>query len=118
MHNRILFFSKNKDVQASFRSGVSLHGHTKHSLESLGFLGKIMQKQYFLRFWIAQQVRQCKRRSGIDLDFDRAYWTPPLTAQVAYELEARQIESIGLRPMVSLSDHNNIEASSQLRLAP
>ena len=118
MHNRVLFLSKNKDIHASFRSGVSLHGHTKHSLESLGFLGKIIQRQRLLRSWIAHQARECRRRSGINLDFDRAYWTPPLTAQLAYELEARQIESIGLRPMVSLSDHNNIEAATLLRLVP
>lgn len=115
MHNNVLFFSKNRDVQVRFRSGVSLHGHTKHSLERLGFLGRFLQEHRPLRSWIAQQAQRCKQESGIRLDFDRAYWTPPLTARLAYALETRQIKSIGLSPMVSLSDHNNIDASTLLR---
>lgn len=115
VHNSVLFLSKNSDIQTKFRSGVSLHGHTKHSLERLGFLGRFLREHRLLRYWIAQQAKRCEERAGIRLDFDRAYWTPPLTAQLAYELETRQIESIGLCPMVSLSDHNNIDASTLLR---
>ena len=115
MRNQVLFLSRSRDVQTSFRSCVSLHGHTKHSLESLGFIGRFLQEHLVLRSWIAGQVQECRRRSGIHLDFDQAYWTPPLSAERAYELESRQIESLGLRPMVSLSDHNNIEASALLR---
>lgn len=118
MHNNLLFFSKNRDAQLRFRSGVSLHGHTKHSLERLGFLGRFLQEHSLLRSWIGQQAQRCKQKSGISLDFDRAYWTPPLTARLAYALETRQIESIGLWPMVSLSDHNNIDASTLLRQFP
>ncbi len=118
MHNKLLFFSRNRDIQAKFRSGVSLHGHTKHSVESLGFLGKFLREHRCLRSWIACQSQRCERESGFRLDFDRAYWTPPLTAQLAHSVESQQIESMGLRPMVSLSDHNNIQASTLLRLAP
>jgi hypothetical protein len=115
VHNSGLFLSKNRDIQGKFRSGVSLHGHTKHSLERLGFLGRFLREHRILRHWIAQQAQRCEQESGIRLDFDRSYWTPPLTAQLAYVLETRQIESIGLCPMVSLSDHDNIEASTLLR---
>ncbi len=54
----------------------------------------------------------------MSLQFDRAYWTPPMTGRLALGLEQRQIESIGLRPMVSLSDHDTIEASQLLRVVP
>ena len=118
MHNQVLFFSKNQDIHAKFRTGVSLHGHTKHSLESLGFIGKYLQEHRGLRSWIAQQSQRSQRESGIAIDFARAYWTPPLTAELAYDLEFQQITSIGLKPMVSLSDHNNIQASASLRLLP
>ena len=115
MRNQVLFLSRSRDVQTSFGTGVSLHGHTKHSLESLGFIGKFLQDHRVLRSWIAAQVRECRRRSGIQLDFDRAYWTPPLSAERAYALESGQIESLGLRPIVSLSDHDNVEAAALLR---
>ncbi len=118
MHNRVLFLSRNESVHTDFRSGVSMHSHTRHSLENLGFIGKFLQKHRLLRLWFAQREQECKRKSGIDLDFDRAYWTPPLSAEGAYKLEAGQIESLGLHPIVSLTDHNNIEASTLLRQSP
>jgi hypothetical protein len=118
VHNRVLFLSRSKEAATCFRTGVSLHGHTNHSLENLGFIGKFLQNHSALRSWIAGQAQECKRKSGIDLDFSRAYWTPPLSANLAYELERDQIESLGMHPIVSLSDHNNIEAATLLRQSP
>ena len=62
--------------------------------------------------------KQC-RRSRIPVDFSRAYWTPPLTPRLAYDTEKEQIENaLGLRAMVSLTDHDNIEAAVWLRAVP
>jgi len=62
--------------------------------------------------------KQC-RRSRIPVDFSRAYWTPPLTPKLAYETERNQIESaLGLKSLVSLTDHDNIEAPMLLRTVP
>ena len=59
--------------------------------------------------------KQC-RRSRIPVDFSRAYWTPPLTPKLAYETEKNQIENtLGLKSLVSLTDHDNIEAPLWLR---
>ena len=59
--------------------------------------------------------KQC-RKSRIPVDFTRAYWTPPLTPKLAYETERNQIENtVGLRSLVSLTDHDNIEAPLMLR---
>lgn len=118
MPNQLLFLSRNREVPSSFRTGVSLHSHTKHSLEGLGFIGRFLQEHRILRSWIARQADDCKRRSGIHIDFNRAYWTPPLTAELAYELESGQIEALGLQAIVSLSDHDNIEAATLLRQSP
>jgi len=53
------------------------------------------------------------------VDFSRAYWTPPLTPALAYETERDQIENIlWLDAMVSLTDHDNIEAGVFLRTMP
>ncbi len=52
------------------------------------------------------------------MDLNHGYWTPPLDGPLALSLEQRQIELIGLRPVVSLSDHDNIEAALGLRAVP
>ncbi len=58
---------------------------------------------------------QC-RKSVRPVDFSTAYWTPPLTAKLAFELESTQIESeLALMSLVSLTDHDSIGAPSLLR---
>lgn len=62
--------------------------------------------------------KQC-RRSRIPVDFTRAYWTPPLAPRGAYETEKDQIEKVlGLKSLVSLTDHDTIEAPVLLRTGP
>ena len=57
--------------------------------------------------------------SAIHLDFDKAYWSPPLPPLPAFELEKNQIErQLGLASLVSLTDHDNIEAPMLLRVVP
>lgn len=59
--------------------------------------------------------KQC-RKSRIPVDFSRAYWTPPLSPKLAYETERDQIEdTLGLKSLVSLTDHDTIEAPLLLR---
>lgn len=59
------------------------------------------------------------RHSRIPVDFTRAYWTPPLAPKRAYETERDQIERVlGLKSLVSLTDHDTIEAPVLLRTAP
>ena len=59
--------------------------------------------------------KQC-RKSTIPVDFSRAYWTPPLSPKLAYETERNQIENtIGLKSLVSLTDHDTVEAPVLLR---
>ncbi len=92
-----------------------MHGHTNHSKEGLLFIPEFAQKWPLLR-WALE--RQC-RSALIPVDFDRAYWTPPITPRQAYDLEAGQIEdNLGLASIVSLTDHDNIEAPNLLRLIP
>jgi hypothetical protein len=98
-----------------YRAGVSLHGHTNRSKEGLQFIPEFAQ-QFPLLQWALE--RQC-RVSLLPVDFDRAYWTPPITPRQAYDLESGQIENVlGLESIVSLTDHDNIEAPCLLRLIP
>lgn len=102
---------------ARFRSGVSLHSHTMHSKENLAFVPQYAKCIPLLRTEFARLERKYRAAMGSDVDFTAAYWTPPVSSHGAFELERRQIEeTYGLRPFVSLTDHDSIEAGSQLQL--
>jgi hypothetical protein len=57
-----------------------------------------------------------RRNTGQDVPYHSFYWRPPLPPGAAYELEARQIrETLGLKPLVSITDHDNLDACTDLR---
>jgi hypothetical protein len=101
-----------------FRSGVSLHSHTMHSREWLTRLPTYISKLPVISMIAEREVGRWHLR-GCTVDFGRAYWTPPLSPREALTLEEQQIESmLGLRALVSLSDHDNIEAGLHLQVVP
>ncbi len=105
---------KNPDCARTYQTGVSLHSHTRHSKEKLAFIPAFTSKWPVLDRAL---TRLC-RRSLIPVDFSRGYWTPPLTPKMAFDLEKRQIEDgLGLASLVSLTDHDSIQAPSLLRLS-
>lgn len=118
MQNQVLLLSGNRDAVRPWRCGVSIHSHTRHSQESLGFIARFLERRLTTRQWFTAQKEACQRITGITLDLDRAYWTPPLCERIAWEVESRQIEALGLRPMVSLTDHDRIDACTLLRTNP
>ena len=52
------------------------------------------------------------------VNYAAAYWTPPLTPKLAFDLESAQIENLDVAPMVSITDHDNIKAPMLLRTVP
>ena len=101
---------------AGYATAVSLHSHTTHSREGLDFIPRIMRKVGVARAVLDRIDRQHVRRTGRSIGFDRAFWRPPLTPPMAHRLEAAQIvEKLGLRPLVSITDHDDIEACAALR---
>ena len=99
-------------ITTRFQTAVCLHGHTLYSEECLSFLPR------HLRYvpGIAQIVSRYERGPEPRVDFARAYWTPPLTPHCALRLERKQIAALALRPLVSLTDHDNIEAGMSLQI--
>jgi hypothetical protein len=85
-----------------------------HSQECLDFLPRYLHRVP----GVSQVVHRYQRRRGAQpaVDFSRAYWTPPLTPASALRLERAQIENLGLLPLVSLTDHDNIEAGLTLQV--
>jgi predicted metal-dependent phosphoesterase TrpH len=87
-----------------------------HSQECLSFLPRYLRRVP----GVSQFIRRRQRRlpgGRPGLDFSRAYWTPPLSPASALQVERRQIGDLGLHPIVSLTDHDDIEAGAALGVA-
>lgn len=110
MRPTVKFAWKDAEAAGEFRTGVCLHGHTLHSEECLDFLPR-----YLHQAPVVSQIVDGYERGPGRVDFKRAYWTPPLTPGAALRLERMQIEGMDLRALVSLTDHDNIEAGLELR---
>jgi hypothetical protein len=107
------------EFTGQYNSGVSLHSHTMHSREYLGRLPGYISKVPVVSFIVEREIGRLHLYTGRCLDFKKFYWTPPLSAREAYELEQRQIaERLGLQPLVSLTDHDTVEAGLHLRMLP
>lgn len=117
MERKITCFWKEPKTAEAYQTAVSLHGHTIYSQESLWFVPEYLGKVRVLRWLLNYHDRKSRRHKQLGLDFERAHWTPPATPSAAYELETRQInEQLGLRSIVSLTDHDNIKAPLLLRV--
>ena len=99
----------------SFQAGVSLHSHTLHSREPLDFLYRAANHSWLLRALLRESERRYAAYYGARLDLARGWWTPPLAPLDAYTVEFDQIKALGLTPLVSLTDHDNIEAPTSLQ---
>lgn len=117
MHRQITCLWKEPQVAKGYQSAVSLHGHTIYSRESLDFIPEHAAGTPILRWLLSLKEQEALRKRSIVTDFHRAHWTPPMTPNAAYELEYGQIaRQLGLFAMVSLTDHDNIQAPLRLRV--
>ncbi len=101
-----------------FQTGVSLHSHTNQSQETLDFVADWGAQFALARPLLQRFERKSRENAGLVVDFKRSYWTPPLTPRLAFDLESRQIEDLDLAALVSVSDHDNIQAPLKLRSIP
>lgn len=116
-HTRIHFHWCDRHVQRRFRTGVSLHSHTLHSRECLGFIHRILNRLPLLAAAMRKYETRYRQIHGTDLDLTRAWWTPPLSAHAAWDVERSQIETLlDLEGLVSLTDHDSIEAPVHLQV--
>ncbi len=120
MQRKVTCLWKEPGVHSAYSTGVSLHSHTNHSKEGVYFILEFAARYSFLRRALAAEDRHAAREGKTArLDFVKAYWTPPLPPLAAFELEKDQIESrLGLDALVSITDHDNIEAPMLLRVVP
>src|SRR5271165_2677439 len=113
---RVHRFQPEADSFSRFKYGVSLHSHTMYSKERLDRLPHYIAKVPIGSYILEREIGRLHLYTGRIFDFKKFYWTPPLSPREAHELESQQIEkSLKLKPMVSLSDHDSVEAGLHLR---
>jgi hypothetical protein len=102
-----------------FATGVSLHSHTNQSKETLDFIAELSTDWGFLQPIMRWAENRSEKCSGLRPDYAKAYWTPPLTPRLAFDLERTQIENqVNLPGLVSITDHDDISAPMLLRTVP
>jgi hypothetical protein len=114
----ISYLWRDQNATHGFRSGVSLHGHTNQSEETLDFLANFGNQYPLMRPLLSRMERRSEAVYGTPINYAAAYWTPPMTPKLAFNLERDQIEELDLAAMVSLTDHDNIKAPMLLRTVP
>ena len=114
----ITYLWRDQDASRGFRSGISLHSHTNQSRETLNFLANFGNQYPVMGPLMSRLERRAKRNHGFKVNYAAGYWTPPLTPKLAFDLERKQIETLDLSPMVSVTDHDNIQAPILLRTVP
>ncbi len=114
----ISYLWRDKDASKGFRTGVSLHSHTNQSHETLDFLANFGNQYPATRPLLSRLERRSEQMHGVRINYAESYWTPPMTPKLAFDLESQQIENLGLAPMVSITDHDNIKAPMLLRTVP
>ena len=112
----ISYLWRDKLAPQGFRYGVSLHSHTNQSRETLDFVAKWCNQNSWMRPLLTRLEQRSERMHKFHIDYAASYWTPPMTPKLAFDLETRQIEKLDLKPMVSITDHDNITAPMLLRM--
>ncbi|MDP9038917.1 MAG: hypothetical protein M3O02_06525 [Acidobacteriota bacterium] len=105
-------------AHTSYTTGVSLHSHTSFSQETLDFVSSACDWVPGFRPIFRYYERRARERHGVTLNLRRACWRPPLQPRMAYNVESCQIQQLHLIPLVSLTDHDCMEAPLLLRTLP
>jgi len=114
----VSYLWRDQNAHKGFRTGVSLHSHTNQSKETLDFLANLGNTYTAIRPLLTRLERSAESSQGIRINFAAGYWTPPMTPKLAFDLESQQVEKLDLESMVSITDHDNIEAPMLLRTIP
>ncbi len=117
-NSTISYLWRDQNASQGFRTGVSLHSHTNQSRETLNFLANFGNQFPLMRPLMSRMERRAKRNHGFLVNYAAGYWTPPMTPKLAFDLERGQIEKLDVAPMVSITDHDTLNAPLLLRNVP
>jgi hypothetical protein len=111
---RLHILHEAKNLSPKAKTGVSLHCHTEYSKEMLDFVPHYAEKLPIISYFWKKERDKYLEKEGKGIDFSTAYWSPPMTPQMVYEIEKTQINEAGLDAIVSISDHDSIDANLQV----
>ncbi|MEQ1764920.1 MAG: hypothetical protein ABL984_17460 [Pyrinomonadaceae bacterium] len=96
------------------QTGISLHCHTKYSKEFLDFVPYYAEMYPVVSSLFRMGCRQFEKRNGSLPNFNLGHWEPPLDAHQLIVSESASLESLDLTPIVSITDHDSIQAGLDL----
>ena len=109
--------AEGKISTGSGQAAASLHCHTHFSKEILTFIPYYASRVPVVADYFRGALANYQKVHGTELDFSKAWWTPPVTPRQVIDIETGQIEqSLGLPAMVSITDHDDIEAGLLLQV--
>lgn len=111
---RLHILHEQQDLSQKAKTGVSMHCHTEHSKEMLDFVPVYAEKFPIISYFWKKERERYIEREGTPPDFSTAYWSPPLTPREVYNIEKSQINKAGLASIVSITDHDSIDANLQV----
>ena len=98
------------------KAGVSLHGHSECSRESLEFVPGLARRLPMIASLFERSVAAYQRQRGKPLDFASIYWRPPATPAEVIASERDQIaRRFECEALVALTDHDTFEGPVKLR---
>jgi len=119
LQSKLTCLWKDPSAPKQYRTAVSLHSHTSHSKENLSFIADYASRQPLLNWALSSYAHRAYTRGAIIVDFKKAFWRPPLLPLAAFRVERNQIEQkLNMSAMVSITDHDTIEAPLNLRVVP
>jgi hypothetical protein len=101
---------------ADFATAVSLHAHTNRSKEVMTAVPRYLERIPLVAPLVRREMRADARRNGRSVDFTKGWWHPPVSPHAVLESETSQIlRVLEFRPLVSITDHDNIDAGLELQ---
>ena len=111
---RLHILHEPKDLGKEATTGVSLHCHTEHSKELLDFVPSYAAKFPLTSFFWKRESKKYLKNKGKPIEFNGAYWSPPMTAEEVFAIEKTQINEAGLEAITSITDHDSIDANLKI----
>jgi len=103
------------EVPGGFATAVSLHAHTHHSQEVMTSVPDFLDRIPVVAGLFRREIRRYLERNSEAVDFAKGWWHPPVGPEAVLDSETAQIvEVLRLRPLVSITDHDSIEAGLAL----
>jgi hypothetical protein len=110
-HTTLHILQKRADLSSRAKTGVSLHCHTLHSREMLDFVPHYAERLPVISYFWRKEHEKWLEREKREMNFHTGFWSPPMPPEKVFDIERSQIGATGLDPIVSVSDHDCIDAN-------